>query len=1199
MIRLHYSNRLDALIAPLAQAVIEAQRADALTPIDIVVPNRAAEQFVKFEIAERLGIAANLRFPFLRAFLARIVEQADSRVRVLEADALQVVIFEALRRATDRDQSDLAPALDYVNRGARTAGHESRALQLSARIAALFREYSISRRPMIDAWQRDRAYAAGTFAGAERWQRALWRMIFDERRCVRAEFLNDRAHRWMLLPDAIAALDETLLGRALAGPLHVFGLAYVGAAFAEIFNRLARTVEVRIYAINPCMEFWEDLDTSRRIDRARWPRRGEKLGSALLASDDPFDLLNDDDTRALQYWGRPGREYIRLLNELTDCEFEPHFVEAGSERNPTLLQRIQDDILFRNPTREPVDDGHGAPDDRSIRFLACPSIRREVEIVANAIWSMIRSANAEHRPLRFHEIAITMPNAVSNAYLPHVEAIFARMHDLPIDIAARGNADSRVAKAFDLLLDLPLGRFTRDQMLRLLTHPAIVGADGELETGRWSEWARMLGVYLGADDDDLGNTYIRGLYHWDQALKRLALGVFIEGAQGDEARMFEAADGEAYLPLELAEDDLDGAARMLRLARGMIDDARRMQAARLTVEEWSRLLIELLSTYIPAGADDDERVRERLLEAIESLAQQDFSTDQIGYQAMRGLVRARIGELDAMHGRLSRRGIAILPMSAIQSISFKVIFAIGLGEGIFPEHEPDNGLDLRGARRVAGDVAPADRDRYGFLQLLLAARDQLVLSYVARDGQTGDPLEPSSVIRELQSVLRGYVDDKTLNDLTIHHRVSRYDLAYFPALTNRPESQMSRESESFDPDARRGARIAALRSDLETHSRGAPLPSRSEELIGALDPQIQEIMRRQLRVVELPEVKGSSIREDREIRVTVSALRHYLECPLQGAARYALGMQSEEYEEPAEDEPLELTRLDHTILLRDVFKKGCADAAKMRAEYERAFRVAQMTGRAPAGSFGDAAALRDEARLQHWCDLLAASNVDSIDGWQEIRLGPADEFSTASTILPPLSLEVPFRNRDGGENARSVILHGSLGIFSPERDRAFNGVVRKESKPRDFVAMFLGAIVLAAAAQPMPRAFDAIVLPGPPADQPSIKRFVPPSAAEARAFLAALISDLLTSDNFYFFPIEAAAAAFKEMTKPRAERDIQQALDYLREQKLPTCASDYGPVRNARRFDPPSDERIAELWKRRYQPIASIFDNGKKTKRRA
>src|SRR5579862_9213192 len=74
MIRLHYSNQLENLIAPLADSVAEHQRRDPLQPLTVVVPSRVVEQFVKYQLAESLGIAANLNFPFLRTWLAEILE---------------------------------------------------------------------------------------------------------------------------------------------------------------------------------------------------------------------------------------------------------------------------------------------------------------------------------------------------------------------------------------------------------------------------------------------------------------------------------------------------------------------------------------------------------------------------------------------------------------------------------------------------------------------------------------------------------------------------------------------------------------------------------------------------------------------------------------------------------------------------------------------------------------------------------------------------------------------------------------------------------------------------------------------------------------------------------------------------------------------------------------------------------------------
>ena len=49
---------------------------------------------------------------------------------------------------------------------------------------------------------------------------------------------------------------------------------------------------------------------------------------------------------------------------------------------------------------------------------------------------------------------------------------------------------------------------------------------------------------------------------------------------------------------------------------------------------------------------------------------------------------------------------------------------LGLGEGRYPAVDVPNPLDLRQIRRSAGDVSSAERDRYLFLETLLATRDQ-------------------------------------------------------------------------------------------------------------------------------------------------------------------------------------------------------------------------------------------------------------------------------------------------------------------------------------------------------------------------------------------------------------------------------------------------------------------------------------------
>src|SRR5208337_3884907 len=145
----------------------------------------------------------------------------------------------------------------------------------------------------------------------------------------------------------------------------------------------------------------------------------------------------------------------------------------------------------------------------------------------------------------------------------------------------------------------------------------------------------------------------------------------------------------------------------------------------------------------------------------------------------------------------------------------KVIFALGLNEASFPEREHRDPLDLRTLKRAAGDVTPAERDGYLFLETVLAARERIYLSYIARDTKTGDALEPSSVIRELQYILRGFIDEEALAKLTLKHPVSRYDSKYFPEFADGAASDCDREFASFDTYARRGARMLALRHKVD------------------------------------------------------------------------------------------------------------------------------------------------------------------------------------------------------------------------------------------------------------------------------------------------------------------------------------------------------------------------------------------------
>ncbi|MCA9540941.1 MAG: exodeoxyribonuclease V subunit gamma, partial [Myxococcales bacterium] len=715
MLHLTYSNRMEVLAAPLAERVGAAQRADPLTPVLIVVPNRAVEQFVRFRLAERLGVAANLKFSLMRRFLADLVTGADPRVRVLDKEALHLLLFGRLRDEGLLDEPGLEAVRAYLGRAGDPVERDLRALQLGGELARLFEEYSFSRRAMLRRWRREVTLAGTDLARAESWQRRLFLALFDERQCARIDPVAPPAplapgfgqlslfeapsprSRWMMLIDAVFALRERL---PLPPVVHLFGISYVAPAFAEVFALLAERTELCIYGLNPCLEFWEDVTTvGLRALREGDARRGEKLADEVSQSADPFGLDRPGDTPALRLWGRPGREFIRLLNEMCECRFASGFIDPLGQAPPTLLRRLQRDVLLRAPETAAAGPETPGPDD-SIRILACPGIRREVEIVADEIWALIRrdeQAGDRADPLRFHEIAVMVTDADREAYLTHIESIFRERHDLPFNIIDRSLAgQSRVVEAIDRLLDLPLSDFNFEQVMAVLTHPAIGGARAD-ELDRWRAWCAQLNIVFGADRRDLEGTYIdEDVFHWDQAARRLALGAFMTGERSGDVRVYETATG-VWLPFETAPDAVADVGRLIALLRGLIADARACEAAEMSLTDWAIYLTRLVTTYVRTDAVADEIALSQCLGALERLRSADLEGQIVRFAVARDLARLGLRGLEGWRGQHQADGVVVSSLLPMRAIPFKAVFVLGLGEGQFPAAARNDPLDLRQA----------------------------------------------------------------------------------------------------------------------------------------------------------------------------------------------------------------------------------------------------------------------------------------------------------------------------------------------------------------------------------------------------------------------------------------------------------------------------------------------------------------------
>jgi exodeoxyribonuclease V gamma subunit len=281
-----YSHRTENLFEQFASDLAAYRAGRSLFETTrLIVPNRNVETWLKRALAARDGIAANFEVLLLRRFVSGLLSGGDRRPPAAGPPGRRCAWWtpSSSRTSSSRCCSttrgwahpELAPVRAYLKGGGLADAVDQRRVQLSAQLRPPLRGVRL----LPAGHARGLAAAAhapeGRWTTTELWQRRLWLEAFGP------DALLDRraaatGTRFRTLSQVLAELPDG----AFAGerPVFLFGVSYVAAAFQQVLARIARVGELFVYTLNPCMEFWEDLQTGKEIARRdRLPHRGNKL----------------------------------------------------------------------------------------------------------------------------------------------------------------------------------------------------------------------------------------------------------------------------------------------------------------------------------------------------------------------------------------------------------------------------------------------------------------------------------------------------------------------------------------------------------------------------------------------------------------------------------------------------------------------------------------------------------------------------------------------------------------------------------------------------------------------------------------------------------------------------------------------------------------------------------------------------------
>ncbi len=1158
MLHLCTSNRPEALLAQLAaQLRVLREGAGALTPAMLVTRGGAVRDWLLHGLAEQCGIAANLTLCGVEGLISRYARAAWDR-ELLGAERMRDRLLSLLLDEKVLSSPELASARGWLYAaGEEPATVDRRRFELACELARLFDDYTFSRPAMLARWPKGLLLTGTPFAQMERWQRHLWLLATG--------YFEKGPHGALTLIELLelGAPSAPLIDEnGEESPLFLFDVPCASAPLRHLLHLLSERCDLYLYARNPCSVFWDER-----------PERSNGAEAAGTARALPS---------LLALWGKPGRENLRALGELPTHKAVEHFVDPlGGEDlsladESSLLKRLQSDLLKGAPdenAKERAEAGIFA-EDRSLQLLACASARREAEELAGEIWALLRDGlGDEGAPLRLHEIAIAFASPAHElpSRLAHLSAAFSELHALPMALLHEGEGGAPptpLSQALRLLLDLPLGKLSRPELLALLTHPALSPHLQELSSDEFEQVIDALGIFRGADRAGSERSYAEGdLFNWDQGLRRLALASVM--LPSEEAELFEL-EGERYLIPLLSPE----AAKVGVAARALVSDLTSLARARLTCGAWGERLATLAERWLipsngEAGGLDERDELERLVLALRSLEEHELGEDPISYRLAHDLALELLPQAARGRGTLGS-GVRVGTLEAIGSLPCRVLFIAGLDEQSLAG-ERTGPLDLTLAAPQPGDISPREHQQYAFLEAMLAARERLYLSYVARDAATGELLPPSPLTTRLHDFLRraylpaGLPKDAAESAWVRRPPLRRYHASLFPSLT----AAAGRDFPSSDA-ARREARAAL----------GLPAPA-GASAAGAL------------LTVSTP----SSGASHSPRRVPLRRLYDFLLCPITGAARLQLELREEEEERALMDEePLESTFVAGHARLREAlfgaFEGGGVNLLeRANARHTQLFERARLAGEAPSGPFGAGERASELHLLGRWSEALAqltreegsARAIKGLDlAAPRGTAGAGILLSTPHGEVELVGLTEPLLSNLGSSLATSdKRLTNDQGSLAKIQQRALRAFL-------DHAA--LGALGL------HPGGAHRLLLCC--ADgQLRTATLAPLTEDEARAWLAELAGALIGPIEGLYAPFKAFAAAFG-----RPECSLTAALAKCAEEAQSQMGRARGKpregaIRAPHTFPLPSEERARALLERRYLPFFSRYHTEKLARR--
>lgn len=753
MFYLYHSNDLEIL----KELMLEQLRSKTPSPFAqeaILVQSQGMSHWLKLQLAQGLGITAQIEFPLPSKFIWRVFNSLNPQLPERTHFDKQIMAWKLVQLlpelATQTGNEVLATYLE-LEQG---QFEPLKCYQLAQTLADTFDQYLIYRPHWLLAWEQGADTASGKDLGVHAWQPRVWRALVENT----PEELNGtlpREHRGRVhlqLEQLVKTNPQAFTH--LPKRLFVFGIATLPKVYWQVLNAIEQHVDVHFYLLNPSNEFWSDLATSRQQLKKLRQRKGAAQGELHLESGNPL----------LASWGKLGRDFLHFVQQEGQALNEFEIFYQDPDQQPNLLNSLQKDILTlvdgteKAFTSQSLESSHFKrpinPEDSSIRLVSAHSPLREVQRLYDQILAWLEQDSS----LKPREIVVMVPDI--NQYAPYIDAVFSshkatftstkQPYRIPWAIADQSlAAENPILDSFLSLLNLPDSRFLNSDIQDLFNVPAIARRfelnQEELELIQ--TWLVQAEIRWGLDGKQRSTHNLPNFNQnsWRQGLKQLLLGTVLP--QSALATGGFAGD----LPVFAAEGTTaETLGKLIEFIDQLESYSHQLQQPNLKFADWQLLINALIDAfYLP---------EEQEINSVQTIRQalNDWHTDlclaEFNAVLPQAVVAAWFNDhLSSQTGwqRFLAGPVNFCSLMPMRSIPFKAVCMLGMNDADYPRPSPSLGFDLIQRFPEAGDRARREDDRYLFLEAITSAQQYLYLSYRGHDVRENNVQQPTVLLAEL------------------------------------------------------------------------------------------------------------------------------------------------------------------------------------------------------------------------------------------------------------------------------------------------------------------------------------------------------------------------------------------------------------------------------------------------------------------